>query len=377
MIILDANILKSTSLRSTVADVLRAIRASGEERVATPWIAVEEVAAQQALSYQAKHAAALAAVEELRKATPWKHVDHPRKWPAEHVREHWRERYASITEVIETPPAAYQQAMFRETNLIAPCKTVNSGRHKTGARDAAIWLTAVEYARDHPDETVYFVSNNTEDFGDGTSFPHPMDRDIRDVEGRFFLFTSLDGVLKKFAKEVEATAQDVQGLLDTEEAHAAILEAARAARKRFHAFPGSALTMASEGDFYKLNPVTVRRWDPTAAALGQVTEVSGREVGDHHWFTATVRWLLREPVGFGNDERDHAFAWETRVLLSTAADKAITVLDSKRPTAITSDDIPRLPEISYVDAELRLAEAQVRSWPTVLLCDLPWLTSRT
>ncbi|MFI9247979.1 PIN domain-containing protein [Streptomyces sp. NPDC053086] len=181
MIILDANIIKGTSLRSSVADMLRAIRAAGVERVGTPWIAVEEVAAQQVLAYQAKHDAARAAVDELHKATPWDHVAHPKRWQDEHVREHWRERYASITEVLETSPAVYQQALYRETNLIEPCKTVNSGKHKTGARDAAIWLTAVEYARDHPEETVYFVSNDTDHSSDG-KLPEPMQRDIAGME---------------------------------------------------------------------------------------------------------------------------------------------------------------------------------------------------
>ncbi|MFJ2883420.1 PIN domain-containing protein [Streptomyces sp. NPDC087272] len=176
MIILDANILKSASLRGPAADVLRAIRAADGERVAAPWIVMEEIAAQQALAYQRKHDTAVEAVDILRAATPWSDVPNPRKWDAEHVRKHWRERYASLAETIETSPAAYQEAMFRETNLIAPCKTVNSGKHKTGARDAAIWLTAVEYARSNPAEIVYFVSNNTEDFGDGSSFPEPMDR---------------------------------------------------------------------------------------------------------------------------------------------------------------------------------------------------------
>ena len=115
-------------------------------------------------------------VEHPAQGHPWADIPHPRKFDAEHVRKHWRERYSEIADVIETSVSAYQMAMFRETNILAPCKTVNSGKNKTGARDAAIWLTAVEYAREHPAETVYFVCNNTEDFGDGTSFPSPMDR---------------------------------------------------------------------------------------------------------------------------------------------------------------------------------------------------------
>ncbi|MFE4829361.1 hypothetical protein [Streptomyces sp. NPDC056672] len=70
MIILDANTLINISLRHPDADVLRAIRATKVKRVTVPWIAMEEVAAKQALIYEEKHAAALAACENLRKSTP-------------------------------------------------------------------------------------------------------------------------------------------------------------------------------------------------------------------------------------------------------------------------------------------------------------------
>jgi hypothetical protein len=109
--------------------------------------------AQQVLSYQVKHDAALEAVDTLRKATPWADIVHPERFDDEHVRKHWRARYSVMADVIETPASAYQMAMFRETNPLAPCKTGNSGKKKTGARGAAIWLTAVEYPRKHPKET--------------------------------------------------------------------------------------------------------------------------------------------------------------------------------------------------------------------------------
>ncbi|MFF2146245.1 PIN domain-containing protein [Kitasatospora sp. NPDC058190] len=163
-IILDANILKGISLRGPVAELLRTIRASGVESVTAPWIAVEELAAQQALRYEEKYQAALSAVEDLAKATSWGSVLRSVRADPERVREHWRERYSEVAATLETSVQAYQEAMFREANLLAPCKSVNSGKDKTGARGATIWLTAVNFARQSPDETVYFVSNNTRDF---------------------------------------------------------------------------------------------------------------------------------------------------------------------------------------------------------------------
>ncbi|MEU2409209.1 PIN domain-containing protein [Streptomyces rubiginosohelvolus] len=352
LIILDANIIKGTSLRGPVADVLRSIQAAGVERVATPWIAVEEIAAQQALVYAGKHQAAMDAIDDLRKATPWEHVSHPKRWPAEHVRRYWRQRYSGITEVLETSHTAYQQAMFRETNQIAPCKMVDNGSHKTGARDAAIWLTAVEYAKAHEDETVYFVSDDSDMSKDGEFHPEML-RDIVGMEDRFHLFRSLDEVVTKFATKVEASPDDIGEMLDTEESRATVLAETRNASRRFRMVSGTPMPSASSNDVRRFvggSPI----WNPTAVALDKVLEVSGHQVGDHHYFTAWVRWLLRDDRVVRGDLLDRAFAWETRVLLSTAADQALTVLDFRRPGPVSEEDIPNVPALPQTTEE-RLA----------------------
>ncbi|MBL3671435.1 DUF4935 domain-containing protein [Streptomyces sp. M2CJ-2] len=349
MIILDANIIKGVSLRGPVADILRAIRAAEVERVGTPWIAVEEIAAQEALSYAKKHEAAMEAVEALRKATPWEHVPHPKRWSAEHVRRHWREKYSSVTEVLETSHGAYQEALYRETNQIAPCKTVNSGKHKTGARDAAIWLTAVEYAEAHKDETVYFVSKDSDMSEDGQLLPE-MQKDIADMEHRFHLFTSLDDVVTKFATKVEARAEDVRELLDTEESHATVLAATRNASRRYRVVSGTPMPSAANGDARRMRRET-GSWSPTAVALDKVLEVSGHQVGGHHYFTAWVRWLLRDDRMVRGEVHERGYAWETRVLLSTAVDQAMTVLDFRRPGPISEEDVPNVPELPETTEE--------------------------
>ncbi|WAE68459.1 PIN domain-containing protein [Streptomyces cavourensis] len=358
LIILDANIIKGTSLRGPIADILRAIRAAGVERVATPWIAVEEIAAQQALSYAQKHKAAMDAVDELRKASPWEHVSHPKRWSAEHVRRHWRERYSSVTEVLETSHAAYQQALFRETNQIAPCKTVNSGSHKTGARDAAIWLTAVEYAEAHEHETVYFVSGDS-DMSENGQFLPEMQQDIVGMEHRFHLFTSLDDVVTKFAKEAAASPEDVKELLETEDAYATVLSMSRSATRRYRVFSGTPMPSTDGGE--RRRAYSGLSWSPVAVALDKVLEVSGREVGGHFWFTAWARWLLREERVLRGEVFERAYAWETRVLLSTAADQDMTILDFRRPGPISEEDVPNVPALPYTREErlTRAGEARV------------------
>lgn len=58
VIILDSCPVRGIGLSSNAADVLRAIREVKAERIAVPWMAIEELAAQKALSYKERHATA-------------------------------------------------------------------------------------------------------------------------------------------------------------------------------------------------------------------------------------------------------------------------------------------------------------------------------
>ncbi|GAB3004540.1 hypothetical protein GCM10023080_082730 [Streptomyces pseudoechinosporeus] len=97
-------------------------------------------------------------------------------------------RHASVV----SPTATVTLAVDETGNLVLTVADAHPFKprplmaaHDFGGRDAAIWLTAVEYAREHPEETVYFVSRNTKDFGDGTAYPPLMDQDL---EGPWLTF---------------------------------------------------------------------------------------------------------------------------------------------------------------------------------------------
>ncbi|WP_328375264.1 MULTISPECIES: PIN domain-containing protein [unclassified Streptomyces] len=333
MIILDSNILKGTSLRGPEAELIRAIRVTRAERVAAPWIVLEELAAQQALIYQKKYDAALVAMEALRKATPWAAVQAPKKAVSEHVRAHWRKQYAAIVDTLPTSPDTYEQAMFREANLLAPCKTVNSGKNKTGSRDAAIWLTAVEYARRNPTEIVYFVSNNTEDFGDGSSFESPMDDDLEGIEDRFVLFTSLSDVLTKFATQTKADEEELTGLLQTHlNNHRAVQRAAMRQR-------GFTATIESPPSVFE--DVPCRRWErQLRIKFVSVEEIRAYEISGHRWYTATARWLVSGVLSTSTSFHWGHCSWETRVLISpTAPSKGLTVTVPRKLLPPTAEDL--------------------------------------
>ncbi|MFB8085088.1 PIN domain-containing protein [Streptomyces sp. NPDC055992] len=338
MIILDTNVLKGTSLRGPEAELLRAIRNSRVERIGAPWIVIEELAAQQALLYEAKYEAAKEAMETLDKATPWSEVSPPRKFAPERARGHWRNRYTAIVEVMQTSPQAYQDALWREANYLAPCKQL-AGGEKTGARDAAIWLTAVEYARENPEETVYFVSADG-DFGDGSSFAPPMDEDVRELGDRFVFMKSLGDVLTKFAAESSVDEAELASLLEDPANQHAVMQSIR----RLEHFPATIIA-----DSGQLQDVIAWRWKRRMhIRLDSVADVRAYEIAGHRWYTATARWLASGavPEGRGYDLNQWVHcSVKTRVLSSpTAPSKGMTVLAVEQSHPITAEDVSKVPE---------------------------------
>ncbi|MEU2509710.1 PIN domain-containing protein [Streptomyces sp. NPDC007863] len=68
-----------------------------------------------------------------------------------------RRKYADFVGTKPASEAALPEAIRREVSGLPPAKTEKQG--KTGGRDAAIWLSAVAYASNNPEESAYFVSS--------------------------------------------------------------------------------------------------------------------------------------------------------------------------------------------------------------------------
>ncbi|MEU7322618.1 PIN domain-containing protein [Streptomyces griseoviridis] len=341
MIILDANVLKGVSLRGPVAELLRAIRAAGVERVAAPGIVFEELAAQQVLAYEEKYAAALDAMEKLNRATPWAAVPLPERAEPDFIRAHWRERYTDLVEPLQTSHAAYEQALFREANLLAPCKSVNSGKHKTGARDAAIWLTAVEYAREHPAETVYFVTGDTDFFDQGTPLGAPLDKDVDSLGEKFQAITSLDDVIAEFATEIPAPEDEVRSILAKPAASIAMSQSAcRADNSGFLA------TAVLKGQVLRNINARKHWFNAMSFQISTVEDMRAYEIRGDQWVTATARWLISAHVpSYAHSIATVSWSWTTRVLVSlTAPEGKMTPLRTIAPFGpITPEDLDSLP----------------------------------
>jgi hypothetical protein len=344
LILLDTNILRGMSLDSVSADLIKTIRAAGVQDVAVPWAVMEELAAQQAVRYRAKYDDAHAAVQALRRATPWPlpQMRMP-EFELEGVRQHWRDVYSALVDVVPVSASVLEEALFREANLLAPCKLVavkgQDKQEKVGARDASIWLTAVNYAREHPNETVYFVSRNTNDFGNGTSYKHPMNLDLQGLEDRFVHYTSLDDVVQEFTEPADVDEEAVRTILATPENNQVIVQEAWQ-DGRYEPTPGhlssnsfrctvrplvdTAGSAVAGGDDIALGWI-----HQPAVKLHSVREISAYRIADHVWCTATARWLLigsaliAQPFSLSGA----VAAWETRVLVSpTSSDSPLTIL---------------------------------------------------
>ncbi|KUO00077.1 PIN domain-containing protein [Streptomyces caeruleatus] len=349
LIILDTNILTKSGIDSATTDLVKIIRASGIERVAVPWVVLEELTAHRAVPYRRKYEAAEAALRSLTEGTPWPiRVPLP-QMDLQRFQEEWREKWLDVVDLVPTSEAALKQALIREANLLPPCKqvTINEGGDtaKIGGRDAAIWLTAVEYARENPDETVYFVSKNTTDFGDGDAFPYPMNEDLADIEDRFVLLTTWHALVEKFAQQTDdADEAAVRSILQAPESLSAI--EAEAIRLMLVPpsleGPGFEGTMGffveGEGTLLDTDTVRVLGWAvPPFVAFDQATDLKAYRIGDHVWCMATVRWVLSGPAALRNTLRIQGVGciWETRVLVSTTnADARLTVLRSQGTRAL-------------------------------------------
>ncbi len=248
---------------------------------------MEELAAQQAVKYRAKYEAAAQAVEYLSAETPWDLVTSIGPCDEAAVRTHWREAWGAVVEEIETSSDALREAAFREANRLPPCK--ESKGIATGSRDAAIWLSAVEYARKHPDETVYFASDNTKDFGDGSDYPALLKKDLEGVEDRFVHWTNLDQVVSHFTEPVATDMEVVAEILRAPEVLKFVPAAAQAGG---YLGPDGSFQCRTTLTVGESRVVPALNWFPVGTHLSEVESAQMYRVGEQEWCTAVVRWHL-------------------------------------------------------------------------------------
>lgn len=242
-------------------------------------------------------------------------------------------------------------AVSREANCLPPCREVKG--IKTGARDAAIWLSAIEYAREHPDETVYFASSNTKDFGDGTDYPPLLKQDLAGLEDRFVHWTSLAQVVSHFTEQVETDMDVVTELLRAPE----LLKQVTAAAHTTGCFPwdGSWQCRVYTSAFAAESAVVpVSSWLTTGSITHRVQAAQMYRLGEQEWCTAEVSWYLAgymasletptETTGWAMPVKMAGCEWNATVLFRLdTTDPRLTVLRGSQPLPLTAAELGGMP----------------------------------
>ncbi|MGW4974337.1 PIN domain-containing protein, partial [Streptomyces albidoflavus] len=277
-------------------------------------MAFEERLAQYVLDYTDAYRAAESAHRALGRMLPQQRHAHPILIDPAHARKLWDARLREVVDVIPTPPDAFREGMRRESNRLPPAKVAT--KHKGGARDVAIWLTAVEYAHSHPEEKVYFVSANKDDFTNGKGpYPAPMDADRERAGANFIHLTALSDVLELLAPPVEVNVQDVeQRLRDCSE-----YVQAKALTKWGGANHGqSSVVPALRQSTETISQVRfdTKRKYPFVTKLLDVSDVKAYVLGEDTWCTAQMTWqFIGEP--YDSAGLDLACCtWTSHVMLS-------------------------------------------------------------
>ncbi|MFH8219604.1 PIN domain-containing protein [Streptomyces sp. NPDC018057] len=356
MIVFDTSALFGLSPDDSKFDLLRALLRSGQQRVAIPWMVQEELVAQRVLNHAEAHKKAVAATSGLNRTAPWRVERGPAAFDAEVAKNYWRTKYSGLFEVIETSGAVANQALMREAYCLKPANSPEA-KNKGGARDAAIWLSVVDFLQNNPEESVCFVSANTSDFGDGVTYPSPMKEDIIGMEERLTHLTSFDAVVAAFSNPLEIDMEHIEsvltGLLTAEETRTSL---EGSAKEILTATTSSWAGNEVQGFLSGLTPTNGYpsvRWNAWTAApnaiLRRVSDVSGHQIGEEEWYTATVDWILvgialRPPTvvtstAFTNATVGQvACQWRTKLLFSSKQGEVPTILQSLPPEALDPEE---------------------------------------
>ncbi len=332
MILFDTNAVNLLPHDGPRADIIRKLRQSGHHRVAVPWMVLEEMAAHQAKHYPAKYTAVVNTLAKLREVLPWELQSTLEPLNVERLMDHWRELYSEIFEVIETSGEIARRALAREALALPPAK--RAGDHSEGARDVAIWFSILEFLKENPEEQVYFVTNNTKDFGDGVTYPYPMNEDVAELQNRLSRLSNFDEVVSTFTKTVSG-----------EEAKGAADRLLRSLPVRSRVAQTAVEVLASTSGFTGLGSTGSVEWRGWFASpevdLLSITAVKGHEIEGDIWYTANARWVLYG-LAFDGDESEPSYTacvWETKVLFSAQdGEETPTLLTPKEPEAPDGSD---------------------------------------
>ncbi|NJQ04534.1 DUF4935 domain-containing protein [Streptomyces lonarensis] len=212
ILILDTNVLATLPRSSPLWEILRAINATSTIRVAIPEMCLMELLSRRRREYESVFDNATKAFSALY-ALQFSPEDGMAHWPAvagsESHTEKWEYLYRDSLDIIPLTRHAAVEALRREADRRRPARS--SGKSATGSRDAAIWLTVLEAARDNPSSVIYFASKNSKDFGIGGGLHPELASEVEAAGGRVEYVEKLEHALAKVStrEECRLTAEQL------------------------------------------------------------------------------------------------------------------------------------------------------------------------
>lgn len=342
LIIFDTNALFGLRRDTQTFDLLRAFKHASSQTVGIPWMVREELVAQQVIPYREAYEKSESAINSLNNRKP---LNTPTAnlpdLEIEAAKEFWRTEYGEVLVTIETSGENAKTALSREAYYEKPAKVDPKGK-KEGGRDAAIWLTVVDYLKNNVDDEVFFVSSNYKDFGDGVHFPSPMAEDIAGVKSRLHFLATFEEFISHFTEKIEIDAKHIKEIISgfSSDSITPIKEYANTVLNGDR-FEG---TRIENGSF---DIIEWQNWIvPPTVVVNKVVSATGHKIADDEWYTATVDWLLVGIAGLVASTSwqgslsltQVACIWRCNILFSTSTGRPIKVFSSAYPRALDASD---------------------------------------
>jgi hypothetical protein len=195
-----------------------------------------------------------------------------------------RSALTDVFVIAPTDATVAEAALQRELNRRRPT------RDGHGARDAAIWLTAVQHHRASGSEG-YFLTANTRDFSsdaDRRILHEDLRADLVECPRPVHYYTSIEALLEVLAVSATLETSAIQAVLANEGVHTAVASWLAANAPRF-ALPASQDAPAVLGDAYVASPVRLQ--------VGALESHQSWQIGDTTLVATWAEWQCDFSVG--------------------------------------------------------------------------------
>ncbi|NAS22515.1 DUF4935 domain-containing protein [Herbidospora sp. NEAU-GS84] len=324
MIVLDTNqLVQAKPPNGPFLSMLKVVAKHAGLELALPEIVLEEHLARFTHDLETLHHNAQKALRVYRAKLPWPNSDEVPPLDSAAAEASYAESLRATFRILPTPEWAAMQSLIREARRRPPASREWSEKGE-GARDVAIWLTAIDAARSS-DDPVYFVSMDKKAFGANSLFPE-LQQDLRDYLGdgatSFHYCCGIESLLKEFAQQHDR--------VPTRNAIGAA-EPVRQALRR--------VLTGSEAFFQLISGLGLTGRGYVASRVGEQTlnllavhKIIGYQVDGKLWAAATVDWRISERVtasfidreGMPSKDFNVAFKLVTTLLIELDEDGRIT-----------------------------------------------------